>query len=99
MVGDSDGHVVTIDGCSGRKLASTPHGGAVWTAPAVDRRGDVYWGTQSGRIYGARPDGTLLWRVDTAGTVDSYPALAGDGTLLIGSESGVPYTIGGDPAG
>lgn len=98
VVGDSDGHIVTLDARTGAQTATTPRGGAVWTAPAVDRRGDVYWGTQSGRVYGARADGEIIWRLDAGGTVDSYPALAGDGTLLIGSEDGTLYAIGTDVA-
>ncbi len=32
--------------------------------------------------------------VETGGTVESYPALSSDGTLLIGSEDGFLYAIG-----
>jgi outer membrane protein assembly factor BamB len=67
----------------------------VWTAPAVDARHDVYFGTRPGHIYGFDARGRRLLDIDTGATVDSYPALAGDGTLIIGSESGVLYAIGG----
>ena len=66
----------------------------VWTAPAVDARHDVYFGTRPGHVYGFDARGQKLFDIDTGATVDSYPALAADGTLLIGSESGVLYAVG-----
>jgi outer membrane protein assembly factor BamB len=65
----------------------------VWTAPVVDARHDVYFGTRPGHIYGFDARGRRLLDIDTGATVDSYPALAADGTLLVGSESGVLYAI------
>ena len=45
------------------------------------------------RSFITRAEGPLggrkLFEIDTGGVVDSYPARAGDGTLLVGSESGV----------
>lgn len=66
----------------------------VWTAPAIDARHDVYFGTRAGHVYGFAAGGRRLFDLDTSATVDSYPALAGDGTLLIGSQSGVLSAIG-----
>jgi outer membrane protein assembly factor BamB len=65
----------------------------VWTAPLVDGRHDVYFGTRPGHVYGFAPTGRRLFDLDTGATVDSYPALARDGTLLIGSESGWLYAV------
>jgi outer membrane protein assembly factor BamB len=65
----------------------------VWTAPLVDGRHDVYFGTRPGHVYGFAPSGRRLFDIDTGATVDSYPALARDGTLLIGSESGWLYAV------
>jgi len=42
---------------------------------------------------GFAASGRRMFDVDTGATVDSNPALAGDGTLLIGSENGRLYAI------
>lgn len=60
----------------------------IWTAPLVDARRNVYFGNHPGKVYGFARSGRKLFEIDTGGVVDSYPALASDGTLLIGSESG-----------
>lgn len=60
----------------------------IWTAPLVDARRNVYFGTHPGKVFGFARDGRRLFAIETGGVVDSYPALAADGTLLIGSESG-----------
>lgn len=101
--GDQSGLVTALDTRAGRFAARyaglrlRPGGpsAGVWTAPAVDARHDVYFGTRAGHINGFAYDGRRLLDVDTGATVDSYPALAGDGTLLIGSESGLLYAIRG----
>lgn len=66
----------------------------VWTAPVVDGRGNSYFGTRAGHVYGFSANGARLFDIDTGATVDSYPALGADGTLYIGSESGDFYAIG-----
>jgi len=65
----------------------------IWTSPAVDRDHNVYFGTHPGKVYGFSWSGRRLFEIETGGVVDSYPSLAGDGTLLIGSESGELYAI------
>ncbi len=66
----------------------------VWTAPAVDEQGNVYFGTRTGHVYGFSALGKRLFDIDAGDTVDSYPALGPDGTLYIGSESGTFYAVG-----
>lgn len=102
--GDNDGRVYTVDGTTGSgkvvvgaadpKSARSSVGVGVWTAPVSDAAGDLYVGTASGRVEGYRSDGTRLFDLDTGSTVDSYPALGGDGTLYVGSNSGTLYAIG-----
>ncbi|MGI8846453.1 MAG: PQQ-binding-like beta-propeller repeat protein [Thermoleophilaceae bacterium] len=60
----------------------------IWTAPLVDARRNVYFGTHPGKVFGFARDARRLFAIAAGGVVDSYPALAADGTLLIGSESG-----------
>ena len=45
-------------------------------------------------VLGFSATGRRLFDLRTGGTVDSNPALGGDGTLYIGSEDGKLYAIG-----
>jgi len=100
--GDHHGFMNILDGRDGQLVARplalgrTPsrRSVGVWTAPAIDARHNVYFGTRPGHIYGFAASGRRLFDIDTGATVDSNPALAGDGTLLIGSENGLLYAIG-----
>ena len=102
--GDHLGFLDVIEASSGREIQrlatipkSEPHPGGVgvWTAPAVDGQGNVYFGTVVGHVYGFGADGHRLFDVDTAATVDSYPALGSDGTLYIGAADGMLYAFAG----
>jgi outer membrane protein assembly factor BamB len=107
-LGDHTGRLDVLNASTGEaviRIATNPPktahhetGGSVgigvWTSPAVDGGGNVYFGTAAGHIYGAAPDGTILFDIDTGGVVDSYPALGPDGTLYIGSSSGTLYAVG-----
>ncbi len=93
--GDHNGYMNVVDVHGGCLVARYQGGGEIWTSPAIDARGDVYFGTKSGHILGFAFDGTKLLDIDTHRTVDSYPAITADGTLLIGSENGLLYAIGG----
>lgn len=88
----ADGHRVgRVRGLGVRPGHSSSIG--VWTSPAIDRRGDMYFGTRPGHIHGFASDGRRLFDIDAHATVDSYPALTADGTLLIGATNGVLYAI------
>ena len=94
--GDNHGVLSTLDAKSGAlvsRVAGLERPPGIWTAPAVDARHDVYFGS-SNHIFGFDQEGKRLFDIETGGTVDSYPALAADGTLLIGSEDGFLYAIG-----
>lgn len=91
--GDHRGRIDAVDTRDGCSVATYGLAGEVWTAPAIDRDGDVYAGTKTGHITGFHANGTRLFDIATAGVVDSYPAIAADGTLLIGSGDGNLYAI------
>lgn len=54
----------------------------------MDNRHDVYWGTRLGHVYGRAPSRAILFDLATGATVDSYPALTGDGLLVVGITDG-----------
>jgi outer membrane protein assembly factor BamB len=91
--GDHRGSVDAVDTRLGTLVRRYQLAGEVWTAPAVDRDGDLYAGTKAGHITGFRADGSQLFDIQADDVVDSYPAIAGDGTLLIGSSNGILYAI------
>jgi outer membrane protein assembly factor BamB len=91
--GDHNGFMNVVDSETGCLVTRYQSGGEVWTAPAIDNVGNVYFGTKSGHIEGFAFDGRKLFDVDAGTIVSSYPALTADGTLVIGSASGTLYAI------
>jgi outer membrane protein assembly factor BamB len=101
IFGDHNGRLHTVDIATGQEKVtsfgeqkpSRSRSVGIWTSPAIDRNGNTYVGTRLGHIYGFTPTGTRLFDIDTKDTVNSYPALTGDGALIIGSSNGLLYAI------
>lgn len=97
---DNTGRVRSVETASGkvtqllRPLGPTGKEHA-WTSVAVDAAGDMYWGTQSGNVYGYSTDGAQLFALKAGSGVPSYPALGADGTLYVGTLDGRLLAIGG----
>jgi hypothetical protein len=93
-IGDNAG-VLNIVRASSGAVVNRDHGvKGLWGAQVIDDRGDVYFGTQGKGIYGYSKSGHRLFHLESHGPIDSYPALTGTGTLIIGDESGTLYAIG-----
>ncbi len=94
IFGDHSGDMSILDTHDGH-LISTDHGhGQIWTAAAVDKLGDVYFASRTGGFYGFGPHGRRLFLLQTKATFASYPAIAANGTLLVGDDTGVLRAIG-----
>jgi outer membrane protein assembly factor BamB len=94
-VADHAGLVHVLDVLTGAETTRYgPVGAQIWSSPVVDRAYRVYLAGQNGHAYGFAPDGRRLFDVDLGGPVDSYPALTGDGVLLVGSRNGLVTAIG-----
>ncbi len=99
--GDHDNRVIGLDAATGalrfRYAGSredrNPGGIGIWTSVVVDAEHTTYVGTRDGLVYAVTRDGELLWELRAGTTVDSYPALAGDGALLIGTVDGALLSI------
>jgi len=91
--GDNGGELNIVRTTTGAEVDRDHGNKGIWGAEALDSRGDVYFGTQGGDIYGYSGKGRLLFHLRASGPIDSYPALAANGTLLIGDESGTLYAI------
>jgi outer membrane protein assembly factor BamB len=91
--GDNQGRLTVLGASDGRPLVRVqgdrePRTASIWTAPAVDARGDAYIATQTGWIYGFGPDGRQLFALNAGSAINSYPAIGGDGTLYFGTVHG-----------
>ncbi len=93
IFGNHLGQMTTLDSTTGKLISRDNGQGQLWTSAAVDNRGDAYFASRTGYIYGFDATGKRLFSLKTATTYDSYPAIAPDGTLLIGGDSGVLYAI------
>ncbi len=103
--GDHTGHLNAVNARTGALVAKYAGGArhaqgepgigvGVWTAPLVDARHDVYWGTESGHVHGVDAAGNSLFDLALGSTVDSYPALGSDGLLVLGVADGRLLGIG-----
>ncbi|MCZ4499690.1 MAG: cell surface protein [Marmoricola sp.] len=94
--GDHQNRIVGVDATTGSVLFRhqgptrilRPVSTGIWTSVLVDARHTVFAGTRQGYVYAVDRTGRELWRYDAGTTIDSYPALTADGTLVIGSSGG-----------
>lgn len=100
-VGEHNGQVHVYAAGSGRQVGRYPSGvtgtsgkTGVWTSVVVDRRHDAYFGTRSHYLIGVRPDGRRLFTVDIGSSTASYPALTGNGRLIIATDAGDVLMVG-----
>lgn len=84
----------------------TPSGRSVYTSPAVDSAGVIYFGDDDNwNLYAVDPDGTLKWTFSQGG-VNLFPDIAGspaigwDSTVIFGSAStNIIYALGKELTG
>jgi outer membrane protein assembly factor BamB len=97
--GDNSGRLRVVDMATGSVVRTiTPLGAGrekIWSEPVVDSRGDIYWATTAGNVYGYTAAARQLWHLAVGAGVESYPALGADGTLYLGTTAGRIYAIGG----
>ena len=93
--GDNNGVVYGVRAATGAPIIRYRGLQGVWSIPVIDGGHCVYFGTQGGHIYGFTYQGNELFDIDAHGPIDSYPAITGDGTLVMGTEKGVLYAIHG----
>jgi large repetitive protein len=79
----------------GLMYAINPNGTLLWTAvaggqssPAIGADGVVYAGGLDNCLHAISPDGNELWQSQPAGGEFSDPAIADDGTLVVGCADG-----------
>jgi outer membrane protein assembly factor BamB len=93
VFGNHSGQMTILDTDTGQVIRRDTGAGQLWTAAAVDAHGDLYFASRTGHIYGFRASGQQLFDLDAGGQFDSYPALASDGTLLVGDVDGTLFAL------
>jgi outer membrane protein assembly factor BamB len=93
IFGNHSGQMTVLNSDTGQVIHRDQGQGQLWTAAAVDHRGDAYFASRTGQIFGFDSGGRKLFELNTGTKFDSYPALAPDGTLLVGSDNGTLYAI------
>lgn len=88
IYGNHNGQMTILNSDTGAVIRRDQGRGQLWTAAVVDVRGDVYFASRTGHIYGFDSAGRRLFDLNAGSEYDSYPALAPDGTLLVGSVAG-----------
>lgn len=91
--GNHSGQMTILDTDTGRVIRRDAGAGQLWTSAAVDAQGDVYFASRAGHIYGFGSTGRRLFDFDAGGQFDSYPAIAPDGTLLVGDDDGTLFAL------
>jgi outer membrane protein assembly factor BamB len=94
--GDHHNWIVGLDARTGKRVFGFegsqknpgPFSIGIWTSIAVDAQHTVYAGTRAGLLYAVDRSGKQLWSMSLGSTLDSYPALTGDGALVIGVTDG-----------
>jgi outer membrane protein assembly factor BamB len=95
IFGNHSGQMTVLNTDTGHLVRRDTGAGELWTSAAVDARGDVYFASRVGHIYGFASNGRRLFDLDAGGKFDSYPALAPDGTLLVGDDNGALFALHG----
>ncbi len=72
-------------------------GGAVCSSPAIGADGSIYVGSDDGRLYAIKSDGTLKWGPYIIFyEFSSSPAIGADGTIYVGSWDNKLYAVNPD---
>src|ERR1041385_9100282 len=57
----------------------------IFSTPAVDTDGNIYFGAGNSKFYSLRPDGKTNWTFATGAEIQASPAISADGTIYFGS--------------
>lgn len=105
IIGGWDTHVLRLVAATGKTRWSVDVGAPVWSSPALSLGGGAgsiaFIGSQSvtgganGTLWALDADsGALLWKWEADGSVESSPALTGDGGVVVGTWTGKLVCLG-----
>ena len=91
--GVESGYLYGLDRETGQVIFQHYAGGGV-TSPALDWKGNLYFGTFANEVVSLTPAGDERWRVSTDGVVSGSPVVAEDGSVVFTSfEPGTLYVV------
>ena len=67
--------------------------GIIHSSAAIDIFGNVYFGSNDGKVYSLTPAGLLRWAYSTGNAVQSSPALSTNGYVYVGSDDFTIYAL------
>ena len=99
-LGDDHGRVTAVRAATGATVYTSQAvaqaiAPAITTTVVVDSRGDAYFATSSGHIYGLDPQGRRMFELDAGAPILASPVISGDQTLYVATTAGTLYAIGG----
>lgn len=74
-------------------------GGSIISSPAVDIQGNVYIGSEDGKLYVLDPNGALQWSFQAGAPIDSSPAVGWANRVYVAANDGKLYVLRTDVDG
>lgn len=71
-------------------------GDIIYSSPAVDDAGNIYFGCEDGNVYCLTPEGAQKWAYPVGDWVDSTPAISPQGILYVGAWDNFFYALNTD---
>jgi len=68
-------------------------GREVYSSPAIDLDGTIYFSSEDGFLYAVTASGTLRWKLDLGGRTDSSPLVTTTGKIYVSSTSDFLFCI------
>lgn len=65
----------------------------IFSAPARNNRGSLFFGCQDGKLYAINSKGVFLWKFRTGGPITSTPSITDDGQIIFNSQDGFLYSV------
>ena len=78
---------------TGLKPWTIKTGKGIFSTPVVDEKGTVYIGSADHVFYAIGVDGTILWKLEIEGIIDSSALLHENGNLYFGGGDGKVYCV------
>ena len=85
--------LVAFDQPAGTKLWHFYTGTSIQSSAAIGAHGQVYFGTDSGKLYCFYADGRGMWEYPTRDRIVASPAIGADGTIYFGSYDATLYAM------
>ena len=73
-----------ISPVTGASVWTFPADGAIFTAPAIDGSGNIYFGTLNGTLYAVSASGSQIWSRKAGNGITSSPAIGASGVVYFG---------------